>query len=143
MSKFKQGIFEPKNPAKYIGKHTPRYRSGWELKFMRILDAHPFILAWASESHRIPYFNPLTNKQTVYVPDFFIIYEDKNKKRHAEFIEIKPAGQVMGKAKSQMQKAQAIVNEAKWIAAKTFAEKQGVGFRVLTENELFNNPGKK
>jgi hypothetical protein len=24
-----------------------------------------------------------------------------------------------------------------------FAEKQGVGFRVLTENELFNNPGKR
>ena len=143
MSKFQQGIFQPKNPTTYIGKHTPRYRSSWELKFMRVLDAHPYVLAWASESHRIPYFNPLTNRQTVYVPDFFMIYQDKTGQRHAEFIEIKPAGQVLGKAKSQQQKAQAIVNEAKWKAAKTFAEKQGVGFRVLTENELFNNPGKR
>ena len=143
MSKFQQGIFEPKNPSKYIGKHTPRYRSGWELKFMRVCDSHPSILAWASESHRIPYVNPLTRRQTVYVPDFFIIYQDVHGSKKAEFIEIKPSGQVLGKARSEMQKAQAIINEAKWTAAKAFSERQGVGFRVLTENELFNNPGKK
>lgn len=143
MAKYQQGLYQLKNPSKYIGKHAPRYRSGWELKFMRILDNHPFIIAWASESHRIPYVNPLTQKSTTYVPDFFIIYEDKNHTRHAEFVEIKPAGQIMGNAKSQHQKASAIVNEAKWRAAKKFAEMQGVGFRVLTENELFNNPKKR
>ena len=132
-----------KNPAKYIGKHSPRYRSSWELKFMRVLDSHPNVVAWASESHRIPYRNPLTRKQTVYVPDFFMVYEDRSGTRKAEFIEIKPAGQIMGKAKSVQQKAAAIVNEAKWQAARAFAERQGVGFRVLTENELFNNSGKK
>jgi hypothetical protein len=42
-----------------------------------------------------------------------------------------------------MQKAAAIVNEAKWQAAKVFAQRQGVGFRVLTENELFNQPKKR
>ena len=142
-SKYQQGLFEMKNPSKYIGKHTPRYRSSWELKFMRVLDAHPNIIAWASESHRIPYVNPLTRKSTVYVPDFFMVYEDKAGNRKAEFIEIKPAGQIMGKAKSVQQKAAAIINEAKWQAARAFAERQGVGFRVLTENELFNNAGKK
>lgn len=141
--KYQQGIFEMKNPAKYIGKHSPRYRSSWELKFMRVLDSHPNVVAWASESHRIPYRNPLTQKQTVYVPDFFMVYEDRSGTRKAEFIEIKPAGQIMGKAKSVQQKAAAIVNEAKWQAARAFAERQGVGFRVLTENELFNNSGKK
>jgi hypothetical protein len=109
---------------------------------MRFCDTHPNVVAWASESHRIPYFNPIKNKQTMYVPDFFIVYEDVNKKRHAEFIEIKPAGQILGNAKSTAQKAQAVVNEAKWQAAKAFCSKQGVGFRVLTENELFNNPKK-
>jgi NADH dehydrogenase/NADH:ubiquinone oxidoreductase subunit G len=138
-AKFQQGLFKMSNPTRYIGKHIPRYRSGWELKFMRFCDTHPSVVAWASESHRIPYFNPIKNKQTHYVPDFFIIYEDKHKKRHAEFIEIKPASQMLGNAKSTAQKAQAIVNEAKWQAAKTFAQKQGVGFRVLTENELFNH----
>ncbi len=143
MAKWQQGIFQPKNPSKYIGKHSPRYRSGWELKFMRVCDAHPNIIAWASESHRIPYFNPVTNKSSTYVPDFFIVYEDKQGNRNAEFIEIKPSGQIMGNAKGTAQKAQAIINEAKWQAAKMFAKKQGVGFRVLTENELFNNPKKK
>ena len=61
---------------------------------------------------------------------------------NAEFIEIKPAGQILGNARSAGQKAQAVVNEAKWQAAKAFCDRQGVGFRVLTEHELFNNPKK-
>ena len=138
--KFQQGLFKMNNPTRYIGKHVPRYRSGWELKFMRFCDTHPSVVAWASESHRIPYYHPIKNKQTHYVPDFFIIYDDVHKKRHAEFIAIKPASQILGNAKSTAQKAQAIVNEAKWQAAKMFAQRQGVGFRVLTENELFNHP---
>jgi hypothetical protein len=141
-TKFQQGTYKPTNSNRYIGKHLPKYRSGWELKFMRFCDSHPSVVAWASESHRIPYFNPIKNKQTMYVPDFFIIYEDKNKQRHAEFIEIKPAGQILGNARSAGQKAQAVVNEAKWQAAKAFCDRQGVGFRVLTEHELFNNPKK-
>ena len=32
---FQQGNYQVKNPSKYIGKGTPRYRSGWELKCMR------------------------------------------------------------------------------------------------------------
>ena len=142
-NKFQQGIYECKNPRQYVGKHRPKYRSGWELKFMRMLDTHPNILAWASEAHRIPYKNPATGKNTHYVPDFFIVYEDKNKQRKAEMIEIKPAGQTLAFAKSSMQKAAAIVNEAKWQAAKVYCKRQGVGFRVLTENELFNQPKKR
>jgi|TARA_B110000858_G_scaffold84361_1_gene97582 hypothetical protein len=140
---FQQGNYQVKNPSKYIGKGTPRYRSGWELKFMRLLDGHPYVKAWASESHRIPYRHPATGKSTTYVPDFFIVYEDKDKNQRAEFIEIKPAGQTLQFAKSQAQKIAAIVNEAKWQAATAFAKSQGVGFRVLTENELFNNPKKR
>lgn len=142
-AKFQQGLYQLKNPNRYIGKHTPRYRSGWELKFMRFCDTHPSVVAWASESHKIPYFNPIKNKQTHYVPDFFIVYEDRNGARHAEFIEIKPAGQILGNARSAGQKAAAVVNEAKWQAATAFAKKQGVGFRVLTEHELFNQPKKR
>ena len=140
--KFQQGIYEIKNPRKYVGKHRPKYRSGWELKFMRLLDTHPNILAWASESHRIPYKNPATGKNTHYVPDYFIVYEYKDKNRKAEFIEIKMLTN-LAHARSPVQKAQAIINEAKWQAAKVFAKRQGVGFRVLTENELFNNPKKR
>ena len=44
-NKFQQGIYEVRNPSKYVGKHRPKYRSGWELRFMRLLDEHPNILA--------------------------------------------------------------------------------------------------
>ena len=110
MAKFQQGVFVPKNPDKYIGKHAPRYRSGWELTFMRMCDSHPGILGWASESHRIPYLNPLTGKATTYVPDFFIVYNDKNGKKHAELIEVKPSKQIMGNARSKNDQMAAVVN---------------------------------
>jgi hypothetical protein len=140
MAKYQQGNYEPINKQKYIGKRMPIYRSGWELQFMRMCDKHPNILAWASESHRIPYRNPLTGKATTYVPDFFIIYEDMNGKKHAEIIEVKPSKQIMGNAKSMQDKAAAIVNEAKWKIARQWANQQGLGFRVITENELFRAP---
>jgi plastocyanin len=86
MAKYAQGLFTPKNPGKYIGKHTPRYRSGWELTFMRFCDNHPSIVGWASESIRIPYKNPFTGKPTTYYPDFLITYQDKDGNKKAEVI---------------------------------------------------------
>ena len=77
MRKFQQGQYEPSNPAKYLGKRVPKYRSGWELAVMRMCDNHPSILGWGSETHRIPYKNPLTGKQSTYVPDLLIVYKDK------------------------------------------------------------------
>ena len=90
MSRFAQGKFNLKNPEKYIGTKTPTYRSGWEFTFMKFCDEHPAITQWASEAVRIPYRNPLTGKQTIYVPDFFIAYADKSTKQRVELIEVKP-----------------------------------------------------
>jgi len=140
MAKFQQGVYEPINKEKYLGKHLPRYRSGWELQFMRMCDRHPNILGWASESHRIPYINPLSGKPTNYVPDFFIIYEDMAGKKHAEIVEIKPSKQIVGNATSNYDKAHAIINEAKWKMARQWAGQQGMGFRIITENEIFRSP---
>ena len=72
MANFAQGIFVPRNPDKYIGNHTPRYRSGWEFTFMQFCDGNKNVIKWASESIRIPYRHPLTGKVTNYIPDFFI-----------------------------------------------------------------------
>jgi hypothetical protein len=44
MAKWAQGQYTPKNPEKYIGKHIPRYRSGWELRVMMFLDENKHIL---------------------------------------------------------------------------------------------------
>jgi hypothetical protein len=56
------GKFKPKNPEKYAGRGSIRYRSSWELKFMNFLDENPSIKNWASESISIPYKNPIANK---------------------------------------------------------------------------------
>ena len=83
--KFAQGRFEMKNPDKYVGTKTPLARSSWEFVFMRMLDEHQGVEKWASESVQIPYRDPLTGRQTIYVPDFFIMYNDKNGKKHGKW----------------------------------------------------------
>ena len=91
--KFAHGKYNLKNQEKYIGLKTPTYRSGWEHAFMRLCDEHPNVAKWASESIKIPYRHPFTGKYTIYVPDFFVVYVDKNGRKHAELIEVKPAAQ--------------------------------------------------
>lgn len=138
--KFQSGQFVPQNPDKYIGKRTPTYRSGWELAVFRMCDNHPAIIGWGSETHRIPYRNPLTGKQTTYVPDVLMVYQDRNGNQRAEMVEIKPSKQILGEAKSQHDKMHAVVNAAKWEAARAWCKSNGLGFRVITENEIFNKP---
>lgn len=135
-----QGKFQIRNPAKYIGSGTPTYRSGWEFAFMQFCDNNPSIIGWASESIHIPYRNPFTNKQTIYVPDFLIIYMDASQAKHAEVIEIKPSTEtVMEKARSVRDQAYVALNHAKWAAASAWCKNQGLRFRVITENEIFHN----
>ena len=93
MARFAQGIFTPKNSQKYVGKNKPRYRSGWELTFMTFCDSNSNVLYWASESLIVPYRHPFTGKATNYIPDFFVVYQNKFGKQIAEVVEIKPKKQ--------------------------------------------------
>ena len=115
--RFARGKYSLKNPEKYIGIKTPTYRSSWEHAFMRLCDEHPNVAKWASESIKIPYRHPITGKFTIYVPDFFIVYIDKDGKKHAELIEVKPAAQTtMERAgKSVAKQQQVVINHAKSI----------------------------
>lgn len=144
MGRFAQGKYNLKNPGKYIGLGMPKYRSGWEWAFMRTCDENPAIEKWASESVRIPYRDPTTGKQTIYVPDFFIVYTDKNGKKHAEVIEIKPSNQQLleNVGKNKVNQFQYIKNQAKWEAAYAWCKQNGLTFRILNENDLFHQ-GKK
>ena len=145
MVKFAQGRFEMKNPTKYVGKKTPLARSSWEFVFMRMLDEHPGVQNWASESIQIPYRDPLTGKNTIYVPDFFIVYVGKNGSKHAEVVEVKPSNHTLREAvgKSQYNQQQYVKNLAKWEAANAWCKQQGIRFRVITENEIFHRGGKR
>lgn len=138
MSKYSQGIFVPKNPAKLVGKQQVTFRSSWELTVMNFLDSHPNVIQWASESIKIPYVNPLTGKRSQYVPDFMVLYQDKNGKRRAEIVEVKPSKEALAEnARSKRDKAFLIVNTAKWAAAMTWCKKNGMEFRVLTEEDIY------
>ena len=139
MSKWANGIYEVANPEKYAGNKKPRYRSSWEHAFMRFADNHPSIIQWASESIQIPYRNPLTGKQTVYVPDFLVVYQDKKGKRKAELIEVKPNSQTRLTEKTRdREKLQIALNHAKWEAAAKWCRLKGLNFRVQNYCKIFN-----
>lgn len=144
MTKFASGIYTPKNPQKYLGKASIKYRSSWELVFMRFLDNNPNVLQWASESVKIPYRNPLTGKQSIYVPDFIIVYQDANGANHAECIEIKPSSQAtMEAAKSRHDKLHVVKNMAKWQACQQFCKMNNLTFRIISEKDLFHYSSRK
>jgi len=107
---------------------------------MKFCDTHPSIQKWASEAITIPYRDPLTNSNKVYLPDFFIQYVDKLGHLHNEIIEIKPASQQILErvGKNQYNQAQFVKNQAKWAAATIWCKQQGIKFRVLNENDLFH-----
>jgi hypothetical protein len=143
MSKFAQGAYVVKNKQKYVGRGTPRYRSGWEHAFMRFCDNNEHILQWASESISIPYRNPITGKQSIYIPDFLITYRTRSNTMMAEVIEIKPKKQSIVESKMNAnERAVVAVNYAKWDAATKWCRKQGLLFRVVTESDLFKNGNK-
>ena len=132
LPRFARGKFYPKNTEKYVGLSTPTYRSSWEHAFMRLCDEHPNVYKWASESIKIPYRHPFTGKHTIYVPDFFIVYNDKNSKKHAEMVEVKPASQTtMEAAGKSMAKRNA------------YAKQNKLRFRVVSEEQLFHNGKRK
>ena len=140
MAKWAQGSYTITNPAKYIGRGTPRYRSGWEHAFMRFCDTNEHVLQWASESINIPYRHPLTGKQTIYVPDFLVVYRTKNNTVRAEVVEIKPSGQsAITENQNGKERAIVAVNYAKWDAAQKWCQRQGLTFRVITEKDMFHN----
>lgn len=144
MPNFRQGTYTVKNAQKYVGKGQPRYRSGWEMTFMMFLDSNDNVLQWASESITIPYRNPITGKQSMYVPDFFVTFRTRDNKMRAELIEIKPKKQSLIESKaSSRDRAIVAVNYAKWDAATKWSQRNGCLFRVITEDDIFHQGRKK
>jgi hypothetical protein len=145
MANWAQGIYEVKNPDKYIGNHKPKYRSGWEFTFMQFCDNNKAVLKWASEAIVVPYMNPITGKRSNYIPDFFVVYQNKHGKQIAEVIEIKPKKQslIESRVASARDRAVVAVNHAKWASAKAYCTQNGFTFRVITEDDLFHSGRRK
>ena len=141
--KYKQGRYHPVNNQKYIGVHTPEYRSSWELKFFQWCDKNPNVLEWSSESTIVPYVSPLDNRVHRYFVDGAVaLREGDNIKKY--LVEIKPRAQTKPPTESKNKKKTTLiyekmtyaVNQSKWIAAEKFAKKRNMEFIILTEHEL-------
>ena len=145
MAKFAQGKYVIKNPEKYAGNRTPMYRSSWEWAFMQFFDNHPGVIQWASEAIKVPYKNPLTGKNTIYVPDFLVVYQDKNGTKRAEVIEVKPKKETTMEQAGRSRQAQAkvVLNSAKWEAANRYCRQNNLVFRIVTEDDIFHRPKKR
>ncbi len=142
-NRFLQGYYQPKNVDKYIGDLDKIvYRSSWELTFMNFLDNNKNIVKWASEPFPIPYIKPTTKRVHRYYPDFYVEYADKDGEAKKELIEVKPLQQTR-RCRSKNPKTKLYeditfaINMAKWEAAKSFCDNQGITFRILTEREIF------
>lgn len=136
-----KGHYDVINESKYVGKNkTITYRSAWELKLFDLFDNNPNIVAWGSEVLSIKYMHPFDHKLRSYLPDLFVQYIDANGKKHTELVEVKPYCQTNPKyARSKYDQEQVVVNAAKWKYAKAFCKKNGIGFRVITERDIFSH----
>ena len=140
---YKQGEFVPTNKEKFYGNKNPIYRSGWEEKFMKLLDTTPTITKWCSECIAIKYWDKANNKPRRYFTDFYIEFEDGRRM----IIEIKPCKEIQKpvpkQLKTQKQKMQYVTemktyvtNVSKWVAADAFCKANGIEFKIATENNF-------
>lgn len=142
---YKQGRYEVQNKQKYVGTKTNvRYLSSYELEFFRWADRCPAVIQWSTETVIVPYYHPLKQRKARYIVDVYIKYQTKTGELKEELIEIKPILQCQRPKKGKKstktyedQMAVWIVNEAKWMAAKKYAEERGWRFRLITENSIF------
>ena len=140
MAKSYRGLYRPTNPKKYVGNTKQIvYRSLLERRFMRYCDLNQDILFWASEELPVRYYNPLDKKYHRYFPDFVVKTVNNDK----YMIEIKPSRQVKKPkqpkrtTKSYMRESfEYIKNQAKWQAAKSYCDDNGMQFKVITEKDL-------
>ena len=140
MAKSYRGLYRPTNPKKYVGNTKQIvYRSLLERRFMRYCDLNEDILYWASEELPVRYYNPLDKKYHRYFPDFVVKTVNNDK----YMIEIKPSRQVKKpkqpkrKTNSYMRESfEYIKNQAKWQAAKSYCDDNGMQFKLITEKDL-------
>ena len=105
---YKQGIYQPVNQKKYIGRGIPEYRSSWELKFFQWCDKNENILEWSSESVIVPYVSPVDGKVHRYFVDGSIALQEGNEvKRY--LVEIKPSQQTKPPVESKRKKKSTMI----------------------------------
>ena len=145
----KKGKYVVKYRDKYIGTNAPEFKSTWEQRVFYELDTLAHVVRWGYEVHDIPYYNPISKKDTIYKPDLFVTTEVGGVMRNF-LIEIKPAaftrppeppktkdGRRPSPAmidKYRRTQAAYLVNAAKWESAKAWCRRHNVTWFVMDEN---------
>lgn len=135
----KRRIYQPINREKYDGRYPIVLKSSWEEFFAQFCDLNEGCVSWAYEPWRIPYRDPIADRQTVYIPDFLITFRRRDGGLKTLLVEIKPAHeQLIEHARSPKDALAIARNEAKWDAARFWCSRRNdVEFVVLTEVNLF------
>ena len=137
---YKQGIFKPRNPDKYIGNvNNICYRSGWERRCFKWLDESPKIIRWNSEEVVVKYVSKLDGRIHNYFVDLYFETKNKNGDIIKYLAEVKPYAQtikpVEGKNKTTYLNACMTYqrNMDKWKYCNEFAKSRDLKFVILTE----------
>lgn len=138
------GRFRPKNPQKYKGDvRNIIYRSGLELRVMKMFDRNPNVLEWSSEETIIPYISPVDGRPHRYFPDFHAKMRQKDGTVKTVIIEVKTSKETKEperKSKITQRYLNEVVtwgqNRAKWDAAYEWCADRGYDFQIITEEDL-------
>lgn len=141
------------------------YRSSWEFAFCRYCDLSPSVLRWSSEPIQIPYYDRVSKLEEChklgldpndprnweiknYNTDFWFEVDRGNGDIEKIFVEIKPSYKLKKPIppdrdaplgvhrKFNTAAKEYLINEAKFAAAKEWAERNGAKFYVFTEQTL-------
>lgn len=149
----KQGWLKLRHPEKFMKPLNEymdssrdgyvEYKSGLERAAFIYADLNPKIAKFSVEPFAIMYQKPEDQKMHRYFPDMFIEFVSGQK----FIVEIKSKGETRPPSKPKQPNPQNMAsykkacltfmtNQAKWNAAKSFAESQQMKFIILTEDEL-------
>lgn len=134
------GRYKVKNRSKYKGDpDNVIFRSMWERQCFKWCDESAEVQSWSSEETVIPYFYEVDKKYHRYFMDLKITYRNGK----TVLIEIKPEKETKPPSFTG-RKTKRYVNEGltyvknmnKWSAAQKYANDNGYGFVIWTEETL-------
>jgi hypothetical protein len=146
-SKYHQGKYKLINEEKYLGDPTVIYfRSKWEYNLYLYLDRNERVLKWNCEGITITYEIMENNHYTTkrYYPDCYAKILNNDGSVNEYVIEIKPYSETIPPKEPKKFTIKANENYEyrlktfqknllKWKYAKSFCDKRGINFVVLTE----------
>jgi len=140
MAKYRLYQFNPINPDKFRGETLPIImRSSWEIEFAKTCDLLPTVVSWNYEAVQIPYRDPITGKQKIYIPDFFVERAEAGGFTRHFVYEIKPMHEQKDEfARNSADSMLVARNHAKWGAAIQWCDRHSAEFVILNESDLFS-----